>query len=254
MRTGAITVTVFHGRAAGGCHRAANMRTNTWFSALAIPPAATQLLAALDDDGYESELEETFPDTALRQPVAPLTPAAATKLATALCRQMLRADGSGPSERDIIDHAISDGWDLQEVADQFLHHSEGREMWIQQEQAYMVLPDTGQIVDALRPTSPSDGAAGLDSPAPEPVGTPTDDQLPGSYSGAVSFTPGYKAPGHAWPLMTASYAEGNQQQRKREIYMRTEHALARTPSGLWRHCYQCTTCTDAPLFSGRDHL
>ena len=199
-------------------------RTNTWLSPLHVPPTATQLLAILGGDGYESELDETYKNA---------TPEVAR---TALAAEVAAAPASPTLVHTDLDP------------------SEGRAVWIRG--VFTIQEDTGQIAQVPHePEAPADQLVSPTDTTAEPGDAdPSAASVEGFPSGAVTFSPGYQADGHVWPLMTASYTEGNLRTRKREIYVRTEHALARTPSGLWRHCYQCTTCRDAPLFSSRDHL
>jgi hypothetical protein len=148
----------------------------TWLSPLAVPSSATQLLADLDGDGYESGLEDDFQEAATPLAAPPVSTTTLERLANQLCRQHLRSDGTGPSEREIVDQAIAEGAPLAPVADQFLELDVGREMWISADAAFTIQVDTGQITD----------------PAPPPVGPP-------QFSGPVTYTPGYLAPGHTWP-------------------------------------------------------
>ena len=100
-------------------------RTNTWLSPLHVPPTATQILAILDGDGYESELEETYKNA---------TPEAAR---TALAAEVAAAPASPTLVHPDLDR------------------SEGRAVWIRG--VFTIQEDTGQIAQVPHePEAPAD--------------------------------------------------------------------------------------------------
>jgi hypothetical protein len=178
---------------------AAQARANTLLSPGNRPHAALLLLASMDSDGYESELEETFHVAPVPRQPTPLPLSEARELATTICRQQSRADGSAPTEREIIRQAIAEGWDLTAVLDEFLDER-GRERWLTPESVYSIDDDIGQVLEVpteadatatSTPTSVDTADTVLEEPETETAPTT---EKPKPF--VVTFTPAYLAPGH----------------------------------------------------------